>query len=125
MPTTPEIKKLPISVPCKDKLEFAYKLLNLYSVLVMHLNSRNIDILAAALVFGVNAPDFKETIIGMNIGIKNDKHITVELSRLKTKGLIVPHAKYNRKVLHPHMEAFNQLIHSEDEKIMIELTFLR
>ena len=116
---------IPISVQYADKMELAYRLLDLYDILVQDLNPRNKDILACALVLDVNSPTFKKTIISMIKGVNNDKHITVELSRLKKKGLIYPHQKYNRKLLNPAMQSFKDLIESGAEDVSIVLNFIK
>lgn len=116
---------LPITLPYQDKLDFAYTLLHIYSDTVSTLSQRDIDILAAALVFDVNSDNFKTILLSDKIGLVSKGSIKTQLNRLKAKELIVPHIKYNKKVLHPHMEAFKRLVHSETDSAVLRLEFKR
>ena len=116
---------LPITIPYQDKLDFAYFLLIIYSNIVTELTSRDKDILAVALIYDVNGDDFKEILLSDNIGLTSANSIKTQMHRLKSKDLIVPHVKYNRKVLHPHMEAFRGLIHNDADAVSLNLIFER
>jgi len=116
---------LPITIPYQDKLELAYMLLHTYSKTVQNLTPRNIDILAVAIVFDVNDKNFKEILMESNLGFKTDSNVKTEMSRLKKINMIVPHAVYNRKVLHPHIELFKQLVNSKSDEVCLSITFKR
>lgn len=107
---------LPITVPYKDKIELATRLLNFYSTMVNSLGKADLEILTMALVYDVNSPDFKEILIDSFDSVTNNKQIDMRMTRMKKKKLIVPHRVKNRKVLHPHIEALRKIVQSGENK---------
>lgn len=115
-------KILPITVKYKDKINLAYKLLNIYSVMIQPLTNRNISLLVICLLEDINGDNFDDIVINSNIGITNSGHVRTEMSRLKDKGLLVKHEIINRKDLSPSLQKIAKLL-NDNEKLALHLVF--
>lgn len=112
--TKPDFKYIPITIRYKDKINLAYKLLDIYSEVVEPLTKRNKSLLCMCLLENMNDDDFQNFVIRAKIGITNENQFRQEMYRLKEKGFIKKHDIINRKDLSAHFQAFYNLIHSGD-----------
>lgn len=116
------MQTLPITIKYKDKIDLAYKLLNVYSELVEPLTKRNKSLLTMCLLEDLNDDNFQNYVLRAKIGITNENQFRQEMYRLKEKGFILKHDIVNRKDLSPRLKKFYDIIHSGD-KVGLGLIF--
>lgn len=113
---------LPIYYKYNDQLELVEKLLKIYSVNVIKLTNKNIDLLTLLLIYGIN----NENIV--NIALESKKftskvHITTEFSRLKSIGVVKKHSVHNKKEFSGGVEKINELINTNSKNYSIQLFY--
>lgn len=84
------------------------KLLRNYTSLLGDVQEKNITVLAYALVFDLNAPDFFDILLKNGV-IKNQRHYGVEMSRLKRKGFFFLNEK-KEKILSKPLMGIKELV---------------
>lgn len=116
---------LPITVKYSDKVDLIRKLLDIYSKVKEKLTKRNTDLLTLCMIYGLNSPEFRKTIVeGKLYGFTNEKHINTELSRLRKRGFVYKD-KYNKQHLGKGLERIEQLVNSKEKQVYLYLQYER
>lgn len=110
---------LPITLKYADKIDLAEKLLKFYTNMVTTLSKREIDILTMIFVFDVNSDDFRDK-VRMKKGYNSENSVNVALSRLKDKGILIPHPVINRKDLRADLNKLREMVQKEEATILMK-----